>query len=212
MTKWEVALVIYALLAFASLIPVLKAALGRVEPHAGGTGFDDSPHFKDQDEILTRLTQNFKRMTGTLGFWKKQATKYERMHLYCMIWLIVLSAIVPLLTLAVPKDPDPFGGYLLTVAALHISIISGVHKFFKVEINFKAFRQGESEFYDIWRRMLDDPQSFGSTAEEQLAQYFKEVSLVRKQVRNAETDTYAGLEEVRQAQDRPNVAPAPPHP
>jgi hypothetical protein len=90
--------------------------------------------------------------------------------------------------------------WLLTAAALHISIITGMHKFFKVEVNFKAFRQGESEFYDTYRRMLDNPRSFGPAEDDQLLQYFSQVSLIRKQVRNAETDTYAGLEELRQAQ------------
>jgi hypothetical protein len=209
--KWAIALIVYAVLALVSLIPVIKAALGQVEPHSGGPGFEASSHFKDDDEAREQLIQNFGRMRGTLGFWKKQATKYERMHIYCMIWLIILSAVVPVLTLKVPETHNRFAQALLTAAALHVSIISGVHKFFKVEVNFKAFRQGESEFYDIWRRMLDDPRSFGNTVEEQLAQYFKEVSLVRKQVRNAETDTYAGLEEVRQAQNRANSAPPPSH-
>jgi hypothetical protein len=120
-----------------------------------------------------------------------------------MLWIIVLSAVTPVLTLAVPQFPmDPYARWLLTAAALHISIITGMHKFFKVEVNFKAFRQGESEFYDTYRRMLDNPRSFGLTEEDQLLQYFSQVSLIRKQVRNAETDTYAGLEELRQAQAR----------
>jgi hypothetical protein len=38
------------------------------------------------------------------------------------------------------------------------------------------------------------------TEQDQLLQYFSQVSLIRKQVRNAETDTYAGLGERRQAQ------------
>lgn len=65
-------------------------------------------------------------------------------------------------------------------------------------MNFKAFRQGESEFYDTQRRLLDNPKSFGATEEEQLDAYFQAVALIRKQVRNAETGTYAGLEELRQ--------------
>jgi hypothetical protein len=64
--------------------------------------------------------------------------------------------------LVVPQfSDDPFARCLLTASAIHLSIIAGVHKFFKAEINFKAFRQGESEFYDTYRRMLDSPRSFG---------------------------------------------------
>jgi hypothetical protein len=199
MTAWAVALFIYVFAAVASLVPVLIATFGKIELKPSGPGIEDSPYFSSESK--KKLTQNFDRMRGTLRFWKQQAAKYERLHLYCMLWLIILSAITPVLTLAVPQYPnDPFARWVLTAAALHISIITGMHKFFKVEVNFKAFRQGESEFYDTYRRMLDNPQSFGKTEDIQLAQYFNQSALIRKQVRNAETDTYAGLEEVRQAQ------------
>lgn len=199
MTAWGIALAVYVLVALTSLLPVLKAAFGGVKLHPGGPAFEESSCFSP--EAKQRLTQNYERMRGTLSFWKQQATKYERLHLYCMLWIIVLSAVTPVLTLAVPQYPnDPFARWLLTAAALQISIITGMHKFFKVEVNFKAFRQGESEFYDTYRRMLDNPQSFGQSEDDQLVQYFSQVSLIRKQVRNAETDTYAGLEELRQTQ------------
>jgi hypothetical protein len=199
MTAWGIVLAAYLLLAFVSLIPVLLAAFGSVKLHPGGPAFEEALCFSP--EAKQRLAQNYERMRGTLAFWKQQATKYERLHLYCMLWLIVLSAVTPVLTLAVPQYPnDPFAKWVLTAAALQISIITGIHKFFKVEVNFKAFRQGESEFYDTYRRMIDNPRSFASSEDEQLIQYFSQVSLVRKKVRNAETDTYAGLEELRQAQ------------
>ena len=180
---------------------MLKASFGQVKLFPGGPAFEEASYFSP--EAKQKLAQNYERMRGTLAFWKQQAAKYERLHLYCMLWIIVLSAVTPVLTLAVPQYPDdPFARWLLTAAALQIAIITGMHKFFKVEVNFKAFRQGESEFYDTYRRMLDNPRSFGPSEDDQLIQYFSEVSLIRKQVRNAETDTYAGLEEIRQAQAR----------
>jgi Protein of unknown function (DUF4231) len=201
MTAWSIAFAVYVIAALATLVPVLKASFGQVKLFPGGPGFEEASYFSP--EAKQKLAQNYERMRGTLAFWKQQAAKYERLHLYCMLWIIVLSAVTPVLTLAVPQYPDdPFARWLLTGAALQIAIITGMHKFFKVEVNFKAFRQGESEFYDTYRRMLDNPRSFGSSEDEQLTQYFSAVSLIRKQVRNAETDTYAGLEEIRQAQAR----------
>ena len=201
MIAWAIAFAVYAVAAVISLAPVLIAAFGKVKLNPGGPAFEEASHFSP--EAKQKLTHNYDRMRGTLGFWKQQATKYERLHLYCMLWIIILSAVTPVLTLAVPQYPnDPFARWILTAAALHISIITGMHKFFKVEVNFKAFRQGKSEFYDSYRRMLDNPGSFGQSEDDQLIQYFSQVSLIRKQVRNAETDTYAGLEELRQAQTR----------
>lgn len=208
MTAWAIVFAVYVAAAFITLVPVLKAAFQGVKLHPGGPAFEEAAQFTP--EAKQRLIQNYERMRGTLGFWKQEAKKYERLHLYCMLWLIILSAITPVLSLAAPQYPDdPYARWLLTASVLHISIITGMHKFFKVEVNFKAFRQGESEFYDTYRRMLDHPRSFGASEDEQLVQYFSEVSLIRKQVRNAETDTYAGLDELRQAQAR-SPDPAPP--
>jgi hypothetical protein len=201
MTAWAIPFALYIFASVVTFIPVMKVAFGKVALHPGGPAFDEAVGFSP--EAKQRLSQNYERMRGALGFWKQQAAKYEQLHLYGMLWLIVLSAVTPVLTLAVPQHgDDPFARLILTVATLHIAIITGVHKFFKGEVNFKAFRQGESEFYDTYRRMLDNPKSFGQSEDDQLIQYFSQVSLTRKQVRNAETDTYAGLEELKLAQAR----------
>jgi hypothetical protein len=198
MTHWGIALFAYLMLATVSFGPAFSAILAKVRLHPGGPAFEDAPHFSD--EAKTRLRQNYDRMLGTLGYWKNQAAKYERLHVYSMIWIIVLSVATPALTQIIPQyKDDPYASWFLTVATLHIALITSIHKFLKVEVNFKAFRHGESEFYDTYRRLLDNPKSFGASEEEQLEAYFGQVALIRKQVRNAETDTYAGLEELRQA-------------
>lgn len=60
--------------------------------------------------------------------------------------------------------------------------------------NFQSFRHGESEFYDMYRRLLDRPESFGKTENEQVAAYFVEVEKVRKYVRGTETDNFPTIE------------------
>ncbi len=65
--------------------------------------------------------------------------------------------------------------------------------------NLIAFRHGESEFHDLYRRLLDRPATFGGTEAEQIETYFKEVEIVRRFVRNAETGNLPSLE---QAKDR----------
>jgi hypothetical protein len=83
----------------------------------------------------------------------------------------------------------------LTVASTHAAILLGLHKGLKVENSFKAFRHGESEFYDLYRRLLDTPDKFGQTAEKQIASYFEQAEQIRKYVRNAETDNFPSLEQ-----------------
>jgi hypothetical protein len=204
MTPWEIALVAYLAAAAVSLAPVLTAISTKVTPlNPGGPSFAESPHFSE--EAKTVLIQNYERLKGTLGFWKNRASRFENIHVYCMLWIIVLSVATPVLTQIVGQaKEDPWATWFLTAATLHIALVTSVHKFLKVEINFKAFRQGESEFYDIYRRLLDNPKAFGESENDQIQAYFNQVALIRKQVRNAETDTYAGLEELRQASRNPS--------
>ena len=119
-----------------------------------------------------------------------------------MLWLILLSVSVPVLTqvTSVYGGDDPFASIFLTVTTTHVALVTSIHQFFKVQQNFKAFRLGESEFYDTYRRLLDSPASFGKNEAEQLTSYFDQVSVIRRSVRSAETDTYAGLEEIRRGQ------------
>lgn len=74
-------------------------------------------------------------------------------------------------------------------------MLLGFHRAFNIEKNFKAFRHGESEVYDLYRRLLDQPNTFGNSEDEQLKTYFNEVEIIRKYVRSAETDNLPMLTE-----------------
>jgi CRISPR/Cas system-associated protein Csm6 len=130
-----------------------------------------------------------------LKFWKKQAVTYKRFHYYTIWWTIPSAVVIPFLAQAVTQDP--FSKWLITLISSHTAILLSLHKALKVERNYKAFRQGESEFYDLYRRLLDRPSAFGETEEEQLNNYFDAVENVRKYVRNAEVDNFPAVEQVK---------------
>jgi hypothetical protein len=85
----------------------------------------------------------------------------------------------------------------VTIVAAVTAILLAFHKGLKVEDNLKAYRHGESEFYDLYRRLLDRPDTFGAVEVEQLATYFDEVERARRFVRNAETDNLATVDDAR---------------
>jgi hypothetical protein len=64
----------------------------------------------------------------------------------------------------------------------------------------KSFRLGESEFYDLYRRLLDQPKLFGENEDQQIERYFTEVEQVRRLVRSSETDSLPIIESVKQLQ------------
>lgn len=190
---WLVAIVIYVILATLTGVPVLRVIFGRVELHPGGPNFSESKHFSP--EAKEALQQHFERIRGTLAFWKKQAEKYKRAHFYCLFWTIPSSVVIPFLAQA--SSADPLSKWLITVVSAYSAILLAIHRSFKIADNFRSFREGESNFYDTYRRMLDRPHTFGATEELRLDRYFDEVENLRKFVRNAETDNTPSIEQTK---------------
>src|ERR1041385_8528086 len=83
-SNWAWGTLAYVALAVVTFWPVLKAFLGPVPLNPGGASFKDAKHFSE--EAKERLEQHFSRIQGTLGFWKKQASKFHRFHIYTVCW------------------------------------------------------------------------------------------------------------------------------
>ena len=192
MTVWSWLIAIYLALAFLTLLPTLQALFSGVKLNAGGASFRESQF---SDAAKKKLEQHFSRLQGTLAFWKREATRNSRFHYYCLCWTILSSSIMPFLTQAI-NPSDPASKWLLTIIAAHIALLLGFHRGLKVAEHFKAFRHGESEFYDTYRRLLDSPETFGTDEASQLNKYFEEVELIRRFVRNAETDSLPMVEDL----------------
>lgn len=192
MTIWGWLIVIYIALAFVTLLPTLQALASGVKLKPGGASFREAQF---SEEAKLKLEQHFSRLQGTLAFWKREATRNSRFHYYCLCWTILSSSIMPFLTQAI-NPGDPASKWLLTIIAAHIALLLGFHRGLKVAEHFKAFRHGESEFYDTYRRLLDSPETFGEDEASQLKKYFEEVELIRRFVRNAETDSLPMVEEL----------------
>ena len=92
---------------------------------------------------------------------------------------------------------DNFSRYFVTLITAHTAIIISFHKAFKVDVNYKSWREGESHFYDLYRRMLDRPETFGENEEEQLMRYFDDVENLRSFIRNTEINNTPSLEETQ---------------
>ncbi|MBP6183059.1 hypothetical protein [Flavobacterium sp.] len=184
MTPWTTSIICYIGLALVSFVPVVIAMLKKVKLHPGGETFSESPYFSDSNKKL--LQQHFTRLHGTLVFWKNKAEWHKRFHYYTLIWTIPVSILIPIITQTVDTTFEP--KLFLTIISTHTALLIAFHRALKIENNFKAFRHGESEFYDLYRRLLDRPVSFGSTEEKQIETYFIEVENIRRAVRIAETD------------------------
>lgn len=198
--NWYIAIAVYLCLAFGTFVPSLIAILKGVKPHGGGDSFQESPYYSE--EAKAKLAQHFSRIAGTLGFWKKQAEIYRRVHYYTLVWTIPASVGIPFLVQAI--DSDPASKWLVTIVSAHTAILLAFHKALKVDANFRTWREGESHFYDLYRKMLDRPETFGDTESKQLASYFDAVENLRMFIRNAELDNTPSIAEAQRQLERDN--------
>ena len=192
MDLWSWAIVAYVLLATVTLIPAMITLVAGVELNPAGASFEQSEAFSEEGK--RRLTDHHSRLQGTLKFWKKRATLFVRFHYYCVVWTILSAWAVPLIAAVAPQVEGSVSRWLLVVIASHVALALSFHRGMKILENMKAFRHGESEYYDLYRRLLDRPQLFGDNEDDQLDTYFSKVERIRKYVRNAETEGIPDVE------------------
>lgn len=116
MNTWLLFMIIYILVALITFIPTFIAIIRRIKLHPGGTSFEDSTYFSNENK--EKLVQHYSRIQGTLKFWKNQAEKYRRFHYYCMCWAIPASIVVPILTQYVSEDSYSKGFYFYSYCYL----------------------------------------------------------------------------------------------
>ncbi|RIZ70621.1 MAG: hypothetical protein D0528_01085 [Methylococcales bacterium] len=180
-----------------TLAPTLVALLKGVSLNPGGASFSECLHFSVEGR--KQLTDHYSRLMGTLGFWKKRAEIYTSFHYYCVIWSILSSWAVPVIASigSQPNETSAYSKAFLVLVSSHVALALSFHKGLKVADGMKAFRHGESEFYDLYRRLLDRPKTLGDTEVVQIDTYIAEVEKIRRLVRNAETESLPSIDDVK---------------
>ena len=156
---------------------------------AGTSGFENSKKFSQ--EIKDELEQHDSRIRGTLVFWKNKAAFYGRLFNCTILWSIFSSIIVPILIQF--NDNSIYSKLKITLLSLPTAILIAITKSFKAEELYKSFRMSESAFYDIRRRLLDSPSSFGENEKKQVENYYKEVEKIRQDARKAEIKNFPSI-------------------
>jgi hypothetical protein len=203
MDPWIIAIWAYVALALGTFIPVLRAARRKITKNdvenslaqAKDTIAKARPVGTLDDATKEAIALNFERFAGTLVFWKFEAAKYRAAHYYSLFWTIPSAVLIPILTQAGAGSQS--ATILVTVVSAFTAILLAFHRGLKIEENYRSFRHGESEFYDLFRRILDRPTALGDDPKEQLESYLIETETIRRFVRNAETNNMATLDEAR---------------
>ncbi len=187
----------YLVLALLTLTPTVIALLKGVHLNPGGASFADCVHFSEIGR--KQLADHYSRLMGALGFWKKRAEIFTSFHYYCVIWSILSSWAVPVIASigSQTNDANVFAKAFLILVSSHVALALSFHKGLKVADGMKAFRHGESEFYDLYRRLLDRPLTLGPDEKTQIDNYFAEVEKIRRLVRNSETESLPSIDDIK---------------
>lgn len=180
---WLTATTAYIIVAAITMVPVLLPVLRKQNVVAKPSAFSDCSHFDENQ--TARLEAHYQRITGTLAFWKTNALAFKRFHFYVVVWTVPSSVLIPVLTQFITEKNS--ASIMVTVVSTFTAALVALHEALKVDEKFKAVRNSESGFYDLYRRMLDRPGSFGKTPDEQIDQYFAKVEVIRSSARSSET-------------------------
>lgn len=183
---WLIATYLYAAFALVTLIVAIRPAFRRL-PDVEACQFANCPHFTKDEQTL--LIAHYKRMQGTLKFWKKQASICRRFHTYVVLWTVPSSVLIPVLTQFI--TPENWASVMVTVVSTFTAALVALHQALKFDEKHRDVRYSESAVYDLYRRMLDRPESFGKDRSIQLNAYFEQVERIRSAARKTETDLAA---------------------
>jgi hypothetical protein len=197
---WATVIGVYAVAVIVSFLPSWKAFLAPVAKEEVDTfiktanaAFDAAPQFDISQQA--RLKRHYARLAGTLVFWKINANKYKMFHYYCLIWTIPSAVVIPILTQAMSNDS--LSKAFVTIVSAFTAMLLAFHRGFKIEDNYKTFRHGESEYHDLYRRLLDNSTLQPDTVDAVIDNYITETESIRRFVRNAETSNLATLDEAK---------------
>jgi len=192
MELWTLLILAYVGVAVLTFLPIAVAVITKVKPLTAGAAKFDATGFSEDNK--SQLKEHFIQIAGTLGFWKKQAAIYTRFHYYAVCWTILSGWIVPLLSALGPEETGV--RWLITLISAHVALSLSFHRGLNVGQKLKTFRHSESTFYDLYRRIQFQPQTFVQAENDQVNAYFEAIAHMRTSTRNTETETIPDVDQI----------------
>ena len=182
---WIFAWVVLLLALVSTIVPILQAVFKTVRLEKPSAWFDNANQFADDKQ---RLVDHEARITGTLSFWKNQATRHGRINTARILWSLCAAVTLPLLIQLYDKS-QVWANVFLTTLTLWTGFIVSLAHTLKSEEKFRGYRQCESDYYDVSRALLDNPAGTPEERKQQVTGYLSTVANIRAFGRDVETNT-----------------------
>ena len=180
---WKIAMISLVIGILFSLIPIGWALLKKVKLKKTSFWFGESKNFGEQQQ---RLIEHECRMEGTLIYWKNKAYIHHRIHLIKVIWSLISAVTLPVLVQFYNKN-DPWSVAFLTCLTTWTGFIVALAHALRSEQLYQAYRQCESDYYDMARNLLDWPESDPQKLKNSVDIFIKNAEKIRQVGRKTET-------------------------
>lgn len=180
---WLAGVVVLIIAIVTTLIPIVFGYFSFVELNDPGEWFDTAEQLGSEKE---RVITHYSRIIGTLRFWKSRAAAHHRLHLARVIWSLLSAVLLPVLVQFYDKS-NTWAVLFMTILTTWTGIIVALAFTLKSEEKYQGYRQQESDFYDISRKLLDLSKRGDPKLEKKIDAYIEIVSEIRKIGRKVET-------------------------
>ncbi|RSM74150.1 hypothetical protein DMB66_01660 [Actinoplanes sp. ATCC 53533] len=164
-------------------VPIIWSFLGFVPLNDPGPWFEQA---RNLGTHAPRLEAHYKRIKGTLRYWKNKAAAHQRLHQARVMWSLISGVSLPLLVQRFDKNA-PGAILFMTVFTTWTGLISVLAYTLKSEEKYQGFRQQESDFYDEGRRLLDFADPADPKFAESVDAYIRIIDQIRRVGRRVET-------------------------
>jgi hypothetical protein len=169
----------------ATVIPVACAFLKRIKLVKASSWFEHATLLGSQQQ---RLLDHEARIQGTLLFWKNKAAAHGRLRNASVLWSVFSAVSLPVLVQLFEKQLIWSNVFLTTLTVWTGLIVAAAHAFKSEELH-RGFRQCESDYYDLTRRLLDNLADDPKQLKAQVDAYLETVSRIREFGRDVETNS-----------------------
>jgi hypothetical protein len=182
---WLAASVVLLLGILGTIVPVALAFLKKIKLDKPTSWFDKATVLGAQQQ---RLLDHEARIQGTLLFWKNKAAAHGRLHSSSVLWSLFSAVSLPVLVQLYEKSLM-WSNVFLTTLTFWTGLVVALAHTFKSEELYRGFRQCESDYYDLTRRLLDYPAKTEQELDAQVDAYLETVYRIRALGRDVETNS-----------------------
>lgn len=180
---WAVGIAVLCIAIAATSLPIGQALLQQIALDAAPVWMEEATNLGAEQQ---RVVVHYKRLKGTLVYWKNQAAAHHRLHMAGVFWSLSSAVLLPVLVQYYDVKSSASNAFM-TILTTWTGFVVAVAYTLKSEQRYQGMRQQESDYYDLARSFLDSIRPDDPQLTEKVDLYIKNVDRIRRTARKVET-------------------------